>query len=311
MEIHPAITQIHSTVFGEELEIYLIRGDQNALIDTGTPMSPKNDIAPVLAELGLTFEDIDLILNTHGHPDHIGGNETIKEHGETQIFLHCDDAVFLENHELSFDIYFAPVFEAVLGKESLIEEKSRFQEMSGKDLKVDRFLEDDDNIHLGKGIDLRVIHLPGHTSGSIGYYWEKEDILFTGDSLPGLHTDSGGLPIIYDLPAYGRSIKRLKDLPINCTMSAHAFRGISSGPSSIRYGDENQKYIEDSLLVYGWLQKAAEEVEPCISRKQFMELADDFIAAIPREAGFLPISQIPPPVFNVTTVLAALGLFKK
>ena len=51
---------------------YLVEGTRRALIDTGTTDSPTQAIAPALAKLGRRIEDIDLVLNTHGHIDHSG-----------------------------------------------------------------------------------------------------------------------------------------------------------------------------------------------------------------------------------------------
>ena len=53
---------------------YLLRGARNIIIDTGIVPAPDRDIAPALRTVGLDLSDIDLIINTHGHPDHVGGN---------------------------------------------------------------------------------------------------------------------------------------------------------------------------------------------------------------------------------------------
>jgi glyoxylase-like metal-dependent hydrolase (beta-lactamase superfamily II) len=115
MKIHPAVTQISSIFFSvERVEMYLIKSERNALIDTGIHQSPQNDIAPALKGLGLTLADIDLILNTHGHPDHTGGNATTKSVSNAQILIHTHDVILLQGHERSFELYFAPVLEAIL-----------------------------------------------------------------------------------------------------------------------------------------------------------------------------------------------------
>ena len=61
--------------FGENgtglVNVYLVRGEKIGLIDTGVAGSPERWIAPALTQIGLRLEDIDLILNTHGHSDHI------------------------------------------------------------------------------------------------------------------------------------------------------------------------------------------------------------------------------------------------
>ena len=51
---------------------YLITADVNVLIDTGL-MSDYPRLEETLFELGLKPDDIDLVLNTHEHCDHVGG----------------------------------------------------------------------------------------------------------------------------------------------------------------------------------------------------------------------------------------------
>lgn len=312
MKIHPAITEISSIFFSvERVEMYLIQSERNALIDTGTHQSPQHDIAPALKGLGLTLADIDLILNTHGHPDHIGGNAAVKSVSNAQILIHTDDVISLQDHERSFELYFAPVLEAVLGKECLEEEKARFLEMAGPDIAVDRPLEDNDVIHLGNECELRVIHLPGHNAGSVGFYWEKEGILFSGDSLPGLHNHTGGLPIISDFQAYKRSLDRLKELPVRLMLQSHPFRGLFLPPFPIKQREEIKEYLRDCSQVAEWISEAVSRIAPDMSGRPFMEIADEVVATLPKEAGFKPISQIPMPRFNALTILSALSQLKQ
>jgi glyoxylase-like metal-dependent hydrolase (beta-lactamase superfamily II) len=90
-----------------------------------------------------------LIINTHGHFDHIKGNRELKLSSGAALLLHENDALFLA------------------------------QESSPP---ADRFLKENDKIELGE-ISLRVIHTPGHTPGGISLYSEKDKILFSGDTL--------------------------------------------------------------------------------------------------------------------------------
>ena len=126
MKIHPAVTLISSPFQEDITEIYFIRSEKNVLIDTGTFESPERDIVPSLKDLDLTLEDIDIIVNTHGHPDHTGGDATIKGVSGAQILIHADDADFIEDHLSSFDKYIAPVTEAIVGKEYIPEENQEY-----------------------------------------------------------------------------------------------------------------------------------------------------------------------------------------
>lgn len=101
------------------------------------------------------------ILLTHCHGDHIGGVIRIKQKYGGQILIHREDAVGLKdvNINLSTHIGLEPV---------IIEEDAR--------------IDDGDLLHIGE-LEFKVIHTPGHTSGSICLYCEKEKMLFSGDTL--------------------------------------------------------------------------------------------------------------------------------
>jgi glyoxylase-like metal-dependent hydrolase (beta-lactamase superfamily II) len=100
-----------------------------------------------------------LILNTHGHVDHIGANRDLKDKYDIPLYLHSADTAMLEvteHIELSL----------LLG---------------AKDSPPpDRLLIDGDEIVIGRD-PLRVIHTPGHTPGSVGFLGGGN--LFSGDTL--------------------------------------------------------------------------------------------------------------------------------
>ncbi len=100
-----------------------------------------------------------LVLNTHGHLDHIGANRDMKEKYGVPIYLHSADAPMLK----------APDYVEM----SLL--------LGARDSPPpDRLLVDGDEIAVG-GEALRVIHTPGHTPGSVGFL--GTGVLFSGDTL--------------------------------------------------------------------------------------------------------------------------------
>lgn len=99
------------------------------------------------------------VINTHGHSDHTSGNAAIIEATGAQLCIHKNDAEQVTR-----------LLTRVL---------SRF--MGGKGSpKASRILEDNDLITIGK-TELKVLHTPGHTPGSICIYAEGH--VFTGDTL--------------------------------------------------------------------------------------------------------------------------------
>ncbi|MEJ2740853.1 MAG: MBL fold metallo-hydrolase, partial [Dehalococcoidia bacterium] len=217
-----------------DVNVYLIRGRRNAIIDSGPPGLGGEAVAAALEVLDLSISDVDFILNTHGHLDHAGGNADIKALSNAQVCIHNDDALFLEDDERTWDKYYGPPVEALKGRDRFEEKKKAFLNSRPVQAAIDRRLEDNDVIDLGDGVELRVVHIPGHSPGSVGFYRENEGMLFTGDSVGGLHNTTGSLPIITDFPAYKKSMQRLLEMPVRFLLCGHKFRGIALPPSDLR-----------------------------------------------------------------------------
>ncbi len=298
-EIHP---RIHRLTFWWEkaqakVESYLVRGKVKAMIDTGPPQDSMDTIDSLLQSAGLSLGEIDLILHTHGHLDHIGGDSLFHARGGAQLMIHKKDAVFLEDHGRSFDLFYAP------GRgEKVQQEKAAFLKEMEPELKADRLLEDRDLIDLGEGVQLRVVHLPGHTPGSVGFYWEREGIMLAGDSIQGLGSMAGFFPIIYDFMHYEDSIKRLMDIPLRSLCLCHAYRSLNLPPSPLRQGEEVRQYLSDSLKVFGRLREAIDHHGGEAGEKSLAGIADRIVGELGEEMGYKRMSELPSPLFSLWTV---------
>lgn len=100
-----------------------------------------------------------MILNTHGHGDHIEANDTIKQTFDIPLAIHEGDAHMLTDPNSNFSAYLgAPITSPV----------------------ADRILRDGDEVDFA-GRKIKVLHTPGHSPGGISLLIENH--LFSGDAL--------------------------------------------------------------------------------------------------------------------------------
>lgn len=124
-----------------------------AVIDPG---GEADRILSSLAESSLTLK---LILNTHGHFDHVAANRRVKEATAAQILIHALDAPMLDNLAASAATW------------GLSAENSP---------QPDRLVAEGDTVTFGKE-SLSVIHTPGHTPGGVSF--RIDHMVFVGDTL--------------------------------------------------------------------------------------------------------------------------------
>src|ERR671935_3014797 len=91
------VYRIQAPYEGNAVHLYLVRGARLALIDSGAGDSPATAVEPALRDMGLSWSDLDYLLNTHGHADHAGGNGEVKASApRVQIAIHEGDRYVLE-----------------------------------------------------------------------------------------------------------------------------------------------------------------------------------------------------------------------
>lgn len=137
----------------EEATGYVVIGKSKALvIDTMIGYENVHDVVRTLTDLPL------MVVNTHGHCDHIYGNVYFDE-----AYMNLADLPVAYRHMSD------PEFIAACQKMNIT--MPRFRNIS-----------DGDCIDLG-GLHLDIINLPGHTPGAICLLLKEDRILFTGDSI--------------------------------------------------------------------------------------------------------------------------------
>jgi glyoxylase-like metal-dependent hydrolase (beta-lactamase superfamily II) len=224
------------------------------VIDTGVLGTPTNDVTPALASLGLSLGDVDLVINTHGHMDHLGGNAEMKDAG-ADIALHRADVPRAESNQFHTD-QLRTLF-AAIGLEALSAGREAMTlRLLGRAVGVDRVLEDGDVVDLGADVRLTVVHTPGHTAGSVCYWWEAAGILLTGDSIQARGVKKGGLPIVEDPVSYAESVRRAGDVGATTLMMGHGFQGVEGDLGPVATGPRVAEVFRQSLLAHEVLKLA-------------------------------------------------------
>ncbi|MBI3395407.1 MAG: MBL fold metallo-hydrolase [Spirochaetia bacterium] len=215
--------------------IYLITSGEPTLIDTGYVQN-LGLLQRSLRKLGLSFHDIEHVVYTHDHVDHISGALTLRFYTDAKMYgmLGMADAVGdYREHIRRFQramnrlIYKAHPDKEVRQKELDRSEKGwhRFfdsVEHSGKlqpHLRFDVELREGDVISVG-GRELGFLYTPGHNCWHLTPYILGEGIYFTGDlileNISAVYSEVDG-----NLEDYRRSLDRLLKLPIKRILPAH------------------------------------------------------------------------------------------
>jgi glyoxylase-like metal-dependent hydrolase (beta-lactamase superfamily II) len=196
VELRPNIWRISAHPPGSH--VYLINDrHKRVLIDSGIERNIDHMILH-LGELGLTPADIDLVINTHEHFDHIGGNPLFFE------------TAFIAAHRFA-------ATKIELQDEYVTRAKENFQDT--EKFLVHLWLENRQLIVTGD-YKLKVLHVPGHTSGCIAIYEPFHHFMFTGDTL----LAGGKLPPITESGSAGdyvNSLERLATMKIKSIFPGH------------------------------------------------------------------------------------------
>ncbi len=178
---------------------YLIEGSPLTLIDTG-PRTPKSltTIRNELQSISYDLSEIEQILLTHNHIDHIGlAAQFVRERARihdnpTEVWIHHKDAKALINYEKHADNYIESFVKlisisGVPKKETLKLDPKRLVEyyMSLRE-SVPTAQSFSDNASFKTGIgEVTAVWVPGHSSGSTCFVCDEQQVIFSGDHILG------------------------------------------------------------------------------------------------------------------------------
>jgi glyoxylase-like metal-dependent hydrolase (beta-lactamase superfamily II) len=204
---------------GEDAAIYLIDfGDELVLIDSGAGGSSEQ-IVRNIEMLGLKPANISHLILTHCHIDHIGSAPFFKKKYNTKIVIHELDAPALETGDSIrtaanwYDTTFPPttIDQKLKGKEEIVKFGTE---------------------------ELHCLHTPGHTTGSISIYLDRDGkrVLFGQDIHGPFHKSFGS-----DIEAWKKSMQTL--LALNADILCEGHFGIFQPKEKVR--DYIERYLEE------------------------------------------------------------------
>ncbi len=117
---------------------------------------------------------------THCHFDHSGGIRHFASSSDIDCFIHPIEADAVRRGDKAAAAAWVSPREVLPKPEEGWEAEKFYVGSEGRELK---HLTEGDLIHLGGGRSIRVLHLPGHTIGSIGLVDDENGLLVTGDTL--------------------------------------------------------------------------------------------------------------------------------
>ncbi len=201
MEIVPGIHWVE----GVNGNVYVLTEPELTLVDTGLPHHAKRILTYVTDELHRKPSELTTIILTHYHIDHIANAEELRQLTGAKIAVHQDDADYIE------------------GKKPLPHPKNLLFRLATSFMRVRPFHVDirlqDASVVAG----CTVVHLPGHTPGSIALFVPQQSTLLCGDTVRSPHGSlkAPSPQFSFDYEQALQSVQRIKTLEFDVLLSGH------------------------------------------------------------------------------------------
>ncbi|MET4783231.1 MBL fold metallo-hydrolase [Glaciihabitans sp. UYNi722] len=262
---------------------FLASGGKWALIDTGVSTTPSESIGPFLESRG-GFGSLELVLGTHGHVDHIGGNGWVKEHAPQARFalgaLDTGWAEDVDRHYCQLYEYGSPgEWKPDAASEELI------RRSCGEPVAIDHPLVGGEILTFGSGREIEAVHLGAHSPGQMLYLDATSGTAFSGDAIQergifNTESNSRDFPMYRTIPDYIRSLERVRTSAPDRLCTAHA--GIFSGV-------EADSFIDGALSWTAELSSLLQAIASRLSDFSLEQIVAEVHLARPEYAVILQI----------------------
>lgn len=270
----------------------LLEGDPLALVDCGVD-SPESRAAlsEGLARAGYRIGDIERLVYTHPHPDHVGSGAWVAEQSGCEVVAYPGTAVWLNEAAQVHRARFAAGLLRECGvPDPLLDDVGRFVARNRplfRPAQPHRLVGEGDRLRLG-GRDWTVLHTPGHSDGHISLWHEPSGMMIVADHLlPDVSSNALVDPVSPDsfepvrsLPRYVESLRRVAELPVRLVLPGHG-----------------RPFAEARALIGSRLEKVearARALLETLSRRAChpAALAGELFPRLPRESVFLAVSEV-------------------
>ena len=155
----------------------------------GVVIDPGGMASTILEYIRGAKLSIKAVLNTHGHCDHIGADDAIRDATEAPLYIHKEDGAMISDIRLNLSAFMG------------------FKVISRP---AEHLLSEGDKISFGNS-ELEVIHTPGHTKGGVCFV--GDGVAFTGDTLFAGSIGRSDFPGGSEIELIGNIKKKLLALP--------------------------------------------------------------------------------------------------
>lgn len=208
------------------VNVILIFGEKITLIDTGVKGS-EQAIFDYIEKQNRHYSEIETVIISHAHPDHIGSAATIKKMTNCKVLAHELEKDWIENIDLQNKQRPVPGFY------NLVE----------KSVNIDGFISDNQTMCIEDGLTVTFIKASGHSKGSLNMIFEEDKILFTADSIP-LKNDIPNYDNYLELMDSLEAIKKYTGLKTLLTSWTPPLADKNEIKKLIREGEEYMKLID-------------------------------------------------------------------
>ncbi|MEH7094305.1 MBL fold metallo-hydrolase [Neobacillus vireti] len=286
LEIIPLVLE---TDFAEgTVNAFLAAGEKVTLIDTGNPGRESfKQLKTKLHKHGVTFKDLDKIILTHIHIDHVGGIPSIQEEADIPIFVHeqAKGSINTGIQKFNRDQQFFQLFLLSCGADPANHiVQRRYKEENWRNV---YFLNEGESISIG-GEPFEVIDVPGHSQSDLLFWNSETGDVFAGDHLikafsvnafiepPSSDEEERPKPLLQ----YRNSLEKISRLPLGTIYPGH-------GESFTNHIDLIQTRMQEQ-------EKRCEQILKIIAntRKSIFEICTVMYPHLKGKMIFLGLSQI-------------------